>query len=435
MSAPLDLLAVGCGPFNLGLAALASELDELRFAAVDAADELRWHPGLMFDDARMQVSFLADLVSLVEPTHPLSFLAYLHDRDRMYPFYIRERFHATRREYEDYLRWALTRLDSVRFSRRVELVEWDREAEAFAVSIRAADGQTETLAARHLCVGIGTEPRVPALVQGLDPARWLHASAYLDRIDEIDAAARVSVIGSGQSGAEVVLDLLRRRPGPQTGVSWLTRTCAFAPLDYTKLVLEMTTPDYVRYFHGLPEATRDQLVADQWRHYKGISTDTLEAIHEQLYDRAVAHGQPDVELRHSVALSEAREHDGALRLGLDQRETRTTLDHDTDLLILATGYTPRQPSFLEPLYPALARDASGRLILDLDHAAQTTSQAELTGKVFVVHGDLHSHGVAAPDLGICAYRNARILNTVLGRERFRLPRRTAFTRFGAGSRA
>ena len=38
--------------------------------------------------------------------------------------------------------------------------------------------------------------------------------------------------------------------------------------------------------------------------------------------------------------------------------------------------------------------------------------------------------MSAPDLGVCAYRNATILNTVLGRTVYTLPERTAFTSFG-----
>ena len=426
----VDLLAIGCGPFNLGLAALASTVPDLDAFTIDAREEFRWHSGLMFDDARMQVSFLADLVSLVDPTHPLSFLAYLSDRDRMYPFFIRERFHMMRREYEDYLRWALDRLERVAFGWRVELVEWDAREASFIVTLQGRDGSTTQLPARHLCLGVGTEPWVPALVEGLDPRRWLHSADYLHRVTDIDAAQRVTVIGSGQSGAEVVLDLLRRRPGPRPGVRWLTRTCGFAPLDYTKLVLEMTTPAYVRYFHALPEATRNTLISEQWRHYKGVSTDTLEAIHDQLYTRAIEHGGSDVELRIAVELRGAREQEKSVGATFHDRVAGLEFEHETDLLIFATGYRHRQPKFLEPLYPMLGRDAAGRLDIDLDHAVRT--DPALRGKLFVVNADLHSHGVAAPDLGICAYRNARIINTVLGRTHYRLPQRTAFTAFEHG---
>jgi lysine N6-hydroxylase len=53
----------------------------------------------------------------------------------------------------------------------------------------------------------------------------------------------------------------------------------------------------------------------------------------------------------------------------------------------------------------------------------------LEGRLFVANADLHSHGVAAPDLGIGAIRNATILNSVAGREVYRLPKSTAFTSF------
>ncbi len=65
----------------------------------------------------------------------------------------------------------------------------------------------------------------------------------------------------------------------------------------------------------------------------------------------------------------------------------------------------------------------------LDHSIEL--DPAVSGRVFVANADLHSHGVAAPDLGIGAYRNATILNAVTGREVYRLPKNTAFTSFAA----
>jgi lysine N6-hydroxylase len=422
----LDLLAIGCGPFNLGLCALASTVAGLEVKALDASRELRWHPGLMLDDAVLQVGFLADLVTLVEPTHPLSFLAYLKDRDRLYPFYVRERFHMTRREYEDYLRWAAARLPSVRFSCRVEAVRYNQDAERFVVSASTPEG-ARTYHARHLVLGIGTEPALPAALDELDASRLVHTSAYLPRRDELLRAGRVTVVGSGQSGAEVVLDLLRSGQPGAPHISWLTRAPAFAPLDYTKLVLEMTTPAYIAYFHGLSEERRDALVRDQWRHYKGISTQTLEEIHDLLYGRLVQHGATGVELRFGVAVGGACREGPALRLDCTHRDTGRRFSHSTDMLVAATGYRHRSPAFLEPIDALLRRDAKGRLSVRLDHSLDTDDA--IRGQIFVSNADLHSHGVAAPDLGISAYRNATILNAVMGRAVYELPRHTAFTSF------
>jgi len=432
-----DVVAVGCGPFNLGLAALASTVDGLDLVVLEERSELRWHPGLMFDEAMLQVSFLADLVTLVAPTHPLSFLAYLQDVDRMYPFYVREQFHPTRREYEDYLRWAASRLPSVRFSHRVEAVRWDAETERFTVHAVRGDGARLRLRARHLVLGIGTEPFVPEALSGLPAEKLLHTGDYLHRISEVtavpgvhapDGPGRITVVGSGQSGAEVALDLLRRNTAGGPAVSWLTRTSTFAPLDYTKLVLEMTTPAYVRYFHALPQPVKDRLVAEQWQHYKGISSQTLEEIHDLLYRRELEHGTAEVELRCGVAV-ESAEVDPAGRavLTLRHRDTGQTFTHTTDLVVAATGYRQRHPGFLAPVEHLLRRDEQGRYRVRLDHSVELDES--VTGRVFVSNADLHSHGVAAPDLGIGAYRNATIINTVTGREVYRLPKRTAFTSF------
>lgn len=423
-----DVVAIGCGPFNLGLAALASPLSHLRLLVLEARPEMRWHPGLMFDDARLQLSFLADLVTLIAPTHPLSFLAYLHERDRMYPFYIREQFHPTRREYEDYLRWAASRLPSVRFSHRVETVHWDEAIKCFVIHACCHDGRDLWLRAKNLVIGIGTEPWVPAVLKGLPDERLFHTGSYLERRHQVETARKITVVGSGQSGAEVILDLLRRNLAGGAAVGWLTRTRSFAPLDYTKLVLEMTTPAYVRYFHALPQPVKDRLVAEQWRHYKGISTETLEQIHDLLYQREFKAGLAKVEFRCGVPVESAMlDSSGELLLRCRHQDTDRVFEHRTDLVVAATGYRQRTPRFLQPIQPLLCRDELGRYKIRFDHSLELSEP--IGGKVFVAHADLHSHGVAAPDLGIAPYRNATILNTILGREVYRLPKRTAFTTF------
>lgn len=193
--------------------------------------------------------------------------------------------------------------------------------------------------------------------------------------------------------------------------------------------VEVTTPAYVRYFHGLPAAKRDELVARQWRHYKGISEETLEEIHDVLYRRELETGLAPVELRSGVAVRGAQVADGAAVLSCHQADTERTFEHHTDLVVAATGYRHREPEFLAPIEPLLNRDALGRYRVRLDHSIEL--DASVSGRIFVANADLHSHGVAAPDLGISAYRNATILNAITGRELYRLPKNTAFTSFDA----
>ena len=101
-----DLIGVGVGPFNLGLACLAEPIDDLDAVFLEARDTFSWHPGMLLDDATLQVPFMADLVTLADPTSPYSYLNFLKDIGRLYPFYIRESFYPLRREYDDYCCWA-----------------------------------------------------------------------------------------------------------------------------------------------------------------------------------------------------------------------------------------------------------------------------------------------------------------------------------------
>jgi lysine N6-hydroxylase len=411
----LDLVGVGIGPFNLSLAALASRTD-LTARFFERRPEFRWHPGLMIDGTTIQVPFLADLVSLVDPTHPLSFLSYLRDRDRLFPFYFAERFHIPRAEYDDYCRWASGRLDSCRFGEDVTQIRWSADVDAFEV----ITSESRVLS-RAVVLGIGTEPVVPEPLRDLPGV--LHSADYLAARDDLVRAGHVTVLGSGQSGAEVFLDLLRRRENGR--LSWIARTPAFAPMEYSKLGLEQFTPDYVRYFHGLDEPTRDRLVPAQWQLYKAISTDTIDAIHDELYQRTVGGGWPDVLLAPGMEVIAATP---GIDLILRHSNEDATATVHTDAVVCATGYAERDLDVvLGPLADAVVRDESGRIQVDADFRLRTHQGI---GPIHVQNAERHTHGVGAPDLGLAAWRAATILNAVSGREIFPLARRTAFTTFG-----
>jgi lysine N6-hydroxylase len=415
----LDLAGVGIGPFNLSLAALAEPVEDLNAAFFEREPEFRWHPGLMISGAALQVPFLADLVSLVEPAHPLSFLSYLRDRGRLYPFYFAERFHIPRAEYEDYCAWAARRVTSARFGQEVRSIGW--AGDAFELDV-VPGGKVP---ARNVVLGIGTEPVLPEPLEHLAGPAILHSADYLPARERLLAARDVTIVGSGQSGAEVFLDLLRSRA--RGTLRWLTRTQAFAPMEYSKLGLEQFTPDYVRFFHGLDEPTRDRLVPAQWQLYKAISEDTIAAIYDELYERTVGGGWPEVALAPGVEVTAAAERAGRVELELRhvQQDRKATVT--TDAVVCATGYRERNlGGLLAPLADRIEYDAAGRLAVDADHRVRL----DTGGSLFVQNAERHTHGVGAPDLGLAAWRSARILNAVCGRAVYPLPDRTAFTTFG-----
>ena len=424
---PHDLVGVGLGPFNLSLAALADAVPGLRTLFLDAKPEFRWHPGLLVEGATLQVPFLADLVSLVDPTSPWSFLAYLRAHDRLFPFYFAEQSHLTRREYEHYCRWAAERLPNCRFASPVRAVSWDARTRLFQVSLPGG----RTVPARNVVLGVGTAPVVPAAFAALHTAGSVHhAEEYLGVRHSLARASDVTVVGSGQSGAEIFLDLLRRRgdaPGPQ--LRWITRSQALAPMEYSKLGLEHFTPDYTRYFHGLPEGVRERLVPAQWQLYKAASADTLAEIHAALYDRTLGGAPADAQILPGTEIEAARPGPcGGLELHCRHLLTGSAHTVRTDATILATGYSARRPALLDPLADLVDWDQQGRYRVDLDH--RVGLRPDVTGGLYVQNAELHTHGVGTPDLGLGAHRAATILNAVAGRTIHRLPARTAWTTFG-----
>jgi lysine N6-hydroxylase len=423
-----DVIGVGIGPFNLSLAALLDGVAGVDAAFFEARPAFAWHPGLLLEGTVLQVPFLADLVTLADPTSRWSYLSYLHAHRRLFRFYFYERFHVPRREYDHYCRWVADRLPACHFSRRVEAVRWDAREACFLVDVLHQE-QVERHAARNVVLGVGTVPFVPPPLRGSLAEDVFHTAAYLTRRQRCGAARTVSVVGSGQSGAEVVLDLLREQSVHGYRLQWLTRSAGFFPMEYSKLGLEHFTPDYLRYFHGLPAPVRERVLAGQDLLYKGISTETIGAIYDLLYERTIGGGEPDVLMLAHTEVESVRRDPRGLRLSCLHREQGVPFSLDTDCLILATGYTAQVPECLAPLSWAIEWDARGRYQVGLGYRVQL--KPEVRGSLFVQNGELHTHGVGAPDLGLGAYRSAVIANALAGREVYQVPERASFTHFGA----
>lgn len=428
-----DLLGVGLGPFNLSLAALAEPLDDVDAVFLEARDDVAWHPGLLLPDSTLQVPFLADLVTMADPTSPYSFLNYLKQVGRIYPFYIRESFYPLRSEYSRYLQWAADRLASVRFGHRVTAVRRDEAAGCYVVTSTTSEGVVEHRA-RRVVLGIGTAPHLPEPLRDLDaPAgRVRHAAGYLPSREELTASPSIAVVGSGQSAAEVFRDLLGEITAHGYELTWLTRSPRFFPMEYTKLTLEMTSPEYSSYFRSLPAPTRDALLASQRGLYKGISGDLVDDIYDTLY-RTHLDAPVTTNLHTATEVVDATWDPVAerVRLEVEHREQGGRFVVEAAHVVCATGYRTSSPAFLDPVQDRVNRDDRGRYAVAADHSIDDEHT------LFVQNAEEHTHGFVAPDLGMGAYRAATILAAVTGREPYERERRIAFQEFGvpAGSPA
>ncbi|PRP92610.1 L-lysine N6-monooxygenase [Enhygromyxa salina] len=417
----VDLAGVGVGPFNLSIAALADEIPELHTRFFERRERFAWHPGLMFRGSRMQTSFLKDLVTAVSPTNRHSFVNYLVEHGRFHAFLAAEGAAVERREFADYLGWVAGRLRSLRFADEV------RELRSFAggFEIIHASGRTR---ARHVVLGTGRVPAVPECARARLGPRCFHAIDILARGLDL-RGARVAVVGGGQTGAEVMLEVLRGTWGEVTELSWVSRRPNFEPLDESPFTNHLFTPGFVSVFHELASEHREHLLARHKLAGDGISASTLHELHDRFYEAAITRAGPRVELLPARELVGVDARGAGFELGvhnhLDDQHERV----DADYVILCTGLREQLPPCIEPLFAELELDERGRP--QVERSFELRRRRRDGERAYIVNGARTTHGIAESQLSLMAWRSAVILNDVLGRRRFAVERERDLVRWRA----
>lgn len=422
-----DILGIGIGPFNLGMAALCANIPSLKTIFIEERSSFDWHPGMMIEGTKLQVPFHADLVTLANPQSPFSYLCYLKARRRLFRFTIREEYFPLRKEYNDYCRWVCSQLGNLAFGYHCEKIYYDEEHKLYAIHCtRIATGELKVYYTKHLILGVGSTPYIPDCIHQSHP-HIFHSAHYLPNKKLISDKQQVTIIGSGQSAAEIFYDLLAEVEKNSFQLNWYTRSPRFFPMDYSKLTLEMTSPDYLRYFYRLTPAMKEKVLAGQSGLYKGINHSLITAIYDRLYaiglDNAV--GKLPVHLQgNSCLTSVSFDKENKINCRFLQMETQRVFQQTTDILILATGYHRKLPPFLEPVRKYIHWDDQGRYAVKENYCIDDKES------LFVQNAELHTHGFNAPDLGMGPYRNAVILNTILGYTHFDIEKEVAFQSFG-----
>src|SRR5699024_5731274 len=118
---------------------------------------------------------------------------------------------------------------------------------------------TETYRARHLVLGVGTNPVLPPALHGLrgqagaghraagstgagaaGSARTagsagvgplIHTSDYLDNRKALLESGAITIVGSGQSAAEIYRDLIDDAEDRGVRLDWVTRSPRFFPME------------------------------------------------------------------------------------------------------------------------------------------------------------------------------------------------------------
>ncbi len=406
-SPSFDLVGVGLGPSNLSLAALLEPVTDFDARFFDQRAKFEWHPGLMLPDARLQTSFLKDLVTAADPTSPHSFLAYLVDKKRFYEFVNASFENISRCEFADYLGWVASRLRNAGFNAAVRDVAFD------GTDFKVHRDQDSALA-KNLCIATGHRPNLPDWAPAQPDKRCFHASEFLQRAPDV-TGKRVAIVGGGQTGAEVFLTLAREGFGTPASLNWISRRANFDQLDASHFADEVFTPDYLRLFFRLPEGRKAGIVEDQKLKSDGISPCTLREVYHLLYrHRHLSDGGPDLSLSPGREVTGLQESAEGFSLSAHNLMIGEGEAIQADMVILCTGYRTRLPEILESLTSRMEFDSEGRTRLDENFKILWDGPADR--RIYMQNTARHSHGIADPQLSLMAWRSAAIVNDLLGRQ-------------------
>lgn len=435
----LELIGIGLGPFNLSLATLLSKQPTIKGLFFEQKKEFNWHKSMILPHTTLQVPFMADLVTLIDPTSRYTFLNYLHTQHRLLKFYFLEDFEIYRQEYNHYCQWVASQLDSLVFDAQVVSITPAKNDELdhsgnFAVTV-CERGKNKTYISKNIVIGTGSKPVLPLFLQGIAkqaPQHCMHTADYancfdFEAIKRSDRLAKVLVIGSGQSAAEVYRALFEQQlddeQQPKFQLNWMTRSAGFFPMEYAPLGLEHFSPAYIDYFHALNTDIKTKVVAKQDLLHKGISFKTIRDIYHMLYERSIGGQALHSQIMANCALLSAQSNvDNAsakkkVCLTLQQHEQNQTFTVEYDCVIAGTGYSDLLPACLAELLPDIEHDANGQPVINRNYTLNYQngiSAHKDSGKIFVQNKETHSHGVGAGDLGLGAYRSACIVNQLAG---------------------
>ncbi|CDL83401.1 lysine N(6)-hydroxylase/L-ornithine N(5)-oxygenase family protein [Xenorhabdus szentirmaii] len=412
MSQPYDFIGIGIGPFNLSIAALSSGIPGFNTLFLERASRFSWHEGILLPECHMQTSFLKDLVSAVDPTSPYSFLNYLVKRKKFYRFLTTEQRTVSREEFADYLSWAANNLDSLQFGEEVIHVTFDDQKKLFQVTT-----QNNQYLARHVCMGIGKRFKLPECVK-IQNNQCFHAGEMMLRTPDL-TDKRVTVVGGGQSGADLFLNIFRGEWGTPKQLNWVSRRNNYNALDEAAFSNEYFTPEYVESFYSLEPEIKKRMLEEQKMTSDGITSHSLLSIYQAMYHRfEVLRETPWVKLLPSRALLDVKEQGESYQL-----VTQHLLDNgkeyiDSDTVIFATGYQPSESKFLEPLMQRLHMTQNGGYQIAPDFTLGWDGPDSHC--LFAVNAGMQSHGIAEPQMSLMAWRSAHILNRALGKNHFDL---------------
>lgn len=412
----VKVAGVGFGPSNLALAIALRECGAPATSAVffERQPSFGWHRGMLLDDATMQISFLKDLVLQRNPASSFSFLCYLHEHDRLTDFINHQTLVPSRVEFHDYLRWAADRVaDVVRYGSEVlaiRPVAGDGVVDRLELVVRdAAHPEPYLCRARDVVLATGLQPRLPDGVRC--SRRVWHSADYLHRLAELppEATGTFTVVGSGQSAAEITNDLMSRFPDaivhavfPRYGYSAADDT------PFANRIFDVAAVD--DYHRASPPVRAELMNYHANTNYSVVDPDLIRELYRRRYQERVR-GRDRLRIVNISRVRQVHEDGDAVAVDVEYLPTGEHIDLRSDVVIFATGYRPLDPRrLLGELMEFVELDDDGMVQVGRDYRLRTSDK--LTCGIYLQGGTEHTHGITSSLLSTTAQRAGRIARSL-----------------------
>lgn len=407
-----EVICIGAGPSNLSVAAALEDTDPItaaRTLMLEANDTIAWQPGMLREGALSQVSYIKDLATLRDPTSRFTFVNYLHAVDRLDDFVNMGLSTPYREEISRYHQWAAEQFDHVQIrlstrAVRVGPILKNNSIEGWTVETNRGD----VFRAKHIVWGTGRDARIPLPLFDLKSDRVIHSTAFSSSIGEHSDLnpARIAVIGSAQSAAELFLACGSLFPDATR--TMIMRSIGVNAYESSKFTNELFYASYVDKFHSMNEVDRRSVLAQMHRsNYSGLAPHTLQALYSEkyladLHEKATVHFEPMTEI-----VGAAVEPDGAITMTLTS-SYEGTFQKSFDLVLLGTGFDPQIPRLLSELASEVGLTEP---IVDRFYRLVTTSSDD-SGICFVQGTNELTHGIADSLLSVQAHRASEIARLI-----------------------
>jgi len=409
-----DLIGIGFGPSNIGLAvALYEDYDaNSTFDSILFFESKRkhgWHHPMMVDGAKMQISFMKDLCMLRNPKSHFTFLNYLKENDRLIAFANLRDFNPSRREFDCYLAWVAKHFEKI--------VQYSSTAQSITPVL--VDGVVKYLdveiinnnlncrkiyRTRNLTIAVGGEPKMPVEI---DDPRIFHSSLFLEKISQYDEqlAHRFLIVGAGQSAAEIYRYLINRYKSSSIWVG--CRGIGFKQSDESEYVNEIFNNDMVDLLYNLSPEKRKSLIAKHAdTNYSVVDIDLIRELYRTEYEEGLIR-TPNFGIKQFVELHDASADEKCIKVSLKSLISEEIKRLDVDAVICATGYKrPHDMKLLSGIKPFALEDDENQFVLSRNYALQTSDTFK--PKIFIQGMSESTHGLSDTLLSVISTRAGEI---------------------------